>query len=68
MEHEEQLVAEAENEAFSQSVQVGDRSSLENGGRRVDGADDERVAEADALERAIANARTERLQVELDVR
>ena len=68
VEHEEQLVAETENEAFSQSVQVGDRPPLESGGRRVDGADDERVAEADALERAIANARTERLQIELDVR
>jgi hypothetical protein len=64
---QEQLVAEIEHEALSQPAQVHDSPSFERRHRRLDRTNDERVAQAHALDRLVHDARAQGIQVQLDI-
>ena len=67
VEHQEQLITEIEDDPFTHPLQADDGPSLQLRGRRLDGADDEGIAEPKTVERLTAHARSKRLQIELDV-
>jgi hypothetical protein len=64
---EEAVALEAEDDALADAAHGGDASSDELLHRRLDGAEDEGVADLDRLERSAAEVRGVALAIDLDV-
>ena len=68
MQHHPDSTVHAERDALADAAQRGDRASLDQGQRRLDGTDEKRAAEANALHGLAQDARGERLEIDGDIR
>ncbi len=67
MEHDEQLVVEADDDALAEARQPAHGPATKGGDRRVDGAQHEGVSEPDILQRPTRQAALQRLDIGGDV-
>jgi hypothetical protein len=65
---DEQLVFERDDDALAEPAEAGDLTAGDGRGRRIDGAQQERARDPDALEPRAIDARPQRLDVDGDVR